>query len=125
MTAAQRVFASDGFGGASIDKIAAEAGVSKQTVYNHFGDKRRLFLAMIDEARARVAAREDFGRRGKQDRQQHGQDRKRNRTVEMRDAGVKRDQQGERREDAGRRPDHRNERVVAAALGEKAGSAEG
>jgi TetR/AcrR family transcriptional repressor of mexJK operon len=56
MAAAQRVFASDGFGGASIDKIAAEAGVSKQTVYNHFGDKRRLFLAMIDEARARVDA---------------------------------------------------------------------
>jgi TetR/AcrR family transcriptional regulator, mexJK operon transcriptional repressor len=56
MAAAQRVFASDGFGGASIDKIAVEAGVSKQTVYNHFGDKRRLFLAMIDAARARADA---------------------------------------------------------------------
>jgi TetR/AcrR family transcriptional repressor of mexJK operon len=36
-----------GFGAASMDAIANEAKVSKQTVYNHFGSKEELFAAMI------------------------------------------------------------------------------
>jgi len=36
-----------GFGAASMDSIANEAKVSKQTVYNHFGSKEELFAAMI------------------------------------------------------------------------------
>jgi TetR/AcrR family transcriptional regulator, mexJK operon transcriptional repressor len=47
MDAARRVFFSHGFVETSVDTIAAEAGVSKQTIYNHFGDKRALFLAVI------------------------------------------------------------------------------
>jgi TetR/AcrR family transcriptional regulator, mexJK operon transcriptional repressor len=47
MDAARRVFLSHGFVETSVDTIAAEAGVSKQTIYNHFGDKRALFLAVI------------------------------------------------------------------------------
>jgi TetR/AcrR family transcriptional regulator, mexJK operon transcriptional repressor len=35
-----------------MDAIAAAAGVGKQTIYGHFGDKERLFLAAITEARA-------------------------------------------------------------------------
>ncbi|MEU4225351.1 TetR/AcrR family transcriptional regulator [Nonomuraea sp. NPDC026600] len=49
MTAAMRVFVRDGYSGASIETIAAEAAVSKQTIYNHLGDKQRLFESLIDE----------------------------------------------------------------------------
>jgi TetR/AcrR family transcriptional repressor of mexJK operon len=41
------VFLRNGFGGASMDQVAALAGVSKVTVYNHFADKKRLFTAIL------------------------------------------------------------------------------
>ena len=44
---ATRVFLTSGYGAASMDSIAAEAGVSKQTVYSHFGSKDALFEAMV------------------------------------------------------------------------------
>ena len=47
LEAAKQLFARDGFAGASMDKIAAEAGVSKLTVSSHFGDKEALFAAAI------------------------------------------------------------------------------
>jgi TetR/AcrR family transcriptional repressor of mexJK operon len=50
--AAKRVFLRNGFTDTSVDAIAAEAGVSKQTIYNHFGDKERLFTAVVDAVRA-------------------------------------------------------------------------
>jgi len=40
---ARTVFLRDGFEGASVDAIAAEAGVSKATLYSYFPDKRILF----------------------------------------------------------------------------------
>ena len=42
---AKRLFLNQGFEGVSMDQIAAEAGVSKLTVYSHFGDKETLFAA--------------------------------------------------------------------------------
>jgi TetR/AcrR family transcriptional repressor of mexJK operon len=45
LEAARRLFTSLGFDGASMDQIAAAAGVSKLTVYSHFGDKDALFAA--------------------------------------------------------------------------------
>lgn len=36
-----------GFDGASVDEIARRAKVSKPTVYNHFADKRALFVAVV------------------------------------------------------------------------------
>ena len=45
--AARRVFLRDGYR-ASMDLVAAEAGVSKQTVYNHFGSKEGLFRAIVE-----------------------------------------------------------------------------
>jgi len=41
------VFLRDGFIGASMDEVAQLAGVSKQTIYNHFGSKEDLFVALV------------------------------------------------------------------------------
>lgn len=48
MLAAKRAFFDHGYASASIEAIAADAGVSKVTVYNHFGDKRCLFTAAVE-----------------------------------------------------------------------------
>ena len=56
LAGALTVFARDGYARASIDAIAAEAGVSSRTLYNHFGDKAGLFQAVIQESATRVAA---------------------------------------------------------------------
>src|SRR5215469_5721913 len=53
--AAQRVFLDQGFAGSSVDAIAAAAGVSKQTIYNHFGDKEALFRAVVRAVQSNVA----------------------------------------------------------------------
>jgi TetR/AcrR family transcriptional regulator, mexJK operon transcriptional repressor len=47
--AALTLFARDGYARTSVDAIAAEAGVSKRTVYSHYGDKENLFLQVIQE----------------------------------------------------------------------------
>jgi len=47
-----------GYQRASVDAIAARAGVSKATIYNHFRDKEALFLATVD--RENLSAREKF-----------------------------------------------------------------
>ncbi|ATY10460.1 TetR/AcrR family transcriptional regulator [Amycolatopsis sp. AA4] len=55
---ALRVFARDGYSRASIDVLAAEAGVSSRTIYNHYGDKAGLFRAVILDSSDRVAERQ-------------------------------------------------------------------
>ena len=47
LDAAKAMFTELGFEGASMDQIAAAAGVSKLTVYSHFGDKEALFGAAV------------------------------------------------------------------------------
>jgi AcrR family transcriptional regulator len=56
LEAAANVFCREGFAGANIDMIAAEAGVSRQTVYNHHGDKTNLFVAVVREITERTNA---------------------------------------------------------------------
>jgi len=43
MASAVELFTRDGYEGTSVEDIAARAGVSKQTVYSHFGNKETLF----------------------------------------------------------------------------------
>jgi TetR/AcrR family transcriptional regulator, mexJK operon transcriptional repressor len=46
-SAALALFARDGYERTTVDAIAAEAGVSKRTVYNHYGDKETLFTLVV------------------------------------------------------------------------------
>ena len=50
LDAAERVFSASGFHGASMDAIAAEAGISKPMVYNYFGSKEGIYLAYLARA---------------------------------------------------------------------------
>lgn len=56
LAAATNVFMRSGFAGTSMEQVAAEAGVVKQTVYNHFPSKEWLFRAMIDSANEELRA---------------------------------------------------------------------
>ncbi|MEU8343720.1 TetR/AcrR family transcriptional regulator [Spirillospora sp. NPDC048832] len=57
LDAAFSVFAREGYPQARVDQIAAEAGVAKATVYNHFGDKEKLLRATIAALSERALAR--------------------------------------------------------------------
>jgi len=48
LCAATRVFLRDGYDGASIDKVSAEAGVSTRTIYERFRNKADLFGSVIE-----------------------------------------------------------------------------
>lgn len=47
LAAAEQVFLRSGYLGASMDELAALSGVSKQTVYKHFGSKEALFVELV------------------------------------------------------------------------------
>ncbi|MFC6981610.1 TetR/AcrR family transcriptional regulator [Microbulbifer taiwanensis] len=48
LAAAEQVFLRSGFPGATMDEVAATAGISKQTVYAHFGSKETLFIQVVE-----------------------------------------------------------------------------
>jgi AcrR family transcriptional regulator len=64
MNAAARVFLREGFGLASIDRVAGEAGVSTRTIYERFKNKADLLEAVIkrlvDRDLAKMFAGDDF-----------------------------------------------------------------
>lgn len=45
--AAAELFAREGYGAAKLAEIAAAAGVTKQLLYQHFGSKQQLYLALL------------------------------------------------------------------------------
>jgi len=53
--ASRNVFARAGYSRASIEVIAAEAGISTRTIYNHFESKEQLFAFVVHESAAQVA----------------------------------------------------------------------
>jgi TetR/AcrR family transcriptional regulator, mexJK operon transcriptional repressor len=50
ISAARRLFVRDGVERTSMDAIAAEAGVSKRTVYDYYGDKHGLLVGVVTTA---------------------------------------------------------------------------
>lgn len=49
LEAAARVYARRGFSGATLNEVAGEAGFTKGAVYDHFGSKENLLLALWEE----------------------------------------------------------------------------
>ena len=56
LAAARELFLADGYDRTSVDAVAAQAGVSKRTVYDYFGDKQRLLYAVVDAAWRTIVA---------------------------------------------------------------------
>lgn len=54
--AAADEFAEHGLAGARVDRIAARAGVNKERLYGHFGNKAQLFAMVLRDELAQVAA---------------------------------------------------------------------
>jgi len=48
LEAASEVFLANGFEGTRMDQVAEHSGVSKQTVYSHFGNKDDLFMPSLN-----------------------------------------------------------------------------
>ncbi|WP_233158031.1 TetR/AcrR family transcriptional regulator [Actinokineospora bangkokensis] len=55
LAGALTVFGRVGYLSASIEMIAAEAGASTRTIYNHFENKEQLFITVLMESSTRVA----------------------------------------------------------------------
>lgn len=54
LQAADRLFSRDGFGLTGVDALAAEAGVTKRTLYKQFGSKEALFIEWLKLRDART-----------------------------------------------------------------------
>jgi TetR/AcrR family transcriptional regulator len=54
LAVARTEFAAKGFAGTRVDEIAQVAGVNKQAIYHHFGNKDGLFLATLEAGYAQV-----------------------------------------------------------------------
>jgi AcrR family transcriptional regulator len=57
LNAARAVFAQHGFHGATIEAVARGSGTPRPTVYELFGSKDELFVAVVDDSADRVVAR--------------------------------------------------------------------
>jgi AcrR family transcriptional regulator len=57
LVAAKDVFFEEGYQLASMDRVAERAGVTKRTVYAHFGSKQALFGSVVEMACANVVDR--------------------------------------------------------------------
>lgn len=57
LAAAQECFAESGYAGASTHMVAARVGLTTGALYHHFGSKRELYLAVLEEAEQTVYGR--------------------------------------------------------------------
>lgn len=60
LAGATEVFRLEGFEAASMDRIAEVSGVSKRTIYNHFGSKDALFEAVVEALVGVVVSRKQI-----------------------------------------------------------------
>lgn len=58
LAAARREFARRGFEGARVDEIAKRAGVNKQLVYHHFGNKEALYRLVLESVYTEIREQE-------------------------------------------------------------------
>ena len=49
LSGAMQEFVARGYAAASMDRVATAAGVSKATIYSHFGDKETLFKSLVEQ----------------------------------------------------------------------------
>lgn len=56
LVTAQELFAKHGYEAVGLEQVAADAGVTRGAVYHHFGSKKGLFEAVLDEAQSQVSA---------------------------------------------------------------------
>jgi AcrR family transcriptional regulator len=49
LDSALTTFLREGYQGTTVEQVAEEAGVSRQTLYNYFADKEELFIALVEE----------------------------------------------------------------------------
>lgn len=57
LTTARRVFAESGYADASMDELTAQAGLTRGALYHHFGDKKGLLAAVVEQIDAETDAR--------------------------------------------------------------------
>lgn len=57
INAARAIFAQEGFREASMDKITANAGLTRGALYHNFGDKKGLFSAVVEQLDSEMALR--------------------------------------------------------------------
>lgn len=67
LDAATRVFARQGYHLATIAAVARECGIADGTLYNYFGDKRAVLVALLDRLGGAEGARLDLGKRAAAD----------------------------------------------------------
>ncbi|WP_026690972.1 TetR/AcrR family transcriptional regulator [Alteribacter aurantiacus] len=51
-----RLFAEEGYDGASLSKITDKVGIRKSSLYNHFSNKEDLFLTLVDDVYERYVS---------------------------------------------------------------------
>jgi AcrR family transcriptional regulator len=56
LDAAAGAFAARGYHATSVGEIAEAAGITKPVIYDHFGSKRELFVALLDQAREELTS---------------------------------------------------------------------
>lgn len=57
LATARRVFAEHGYADTSMDELTAQAGLTRGALYHHFGDKKGLLAAVVEQIDAETDAR--------------------------------------------------------------------
>lgn len=70
LTAGRKAFARDGYHAASMDKLTADVGLTRGALYHHFGSKRGLFEAVVEQIDTEMAVRLRDALKGSTDRRQ-------------------------------------------------------
>ncbi|WP_260600224.1 TetR/AcrR family transcriptional regulator [Sphingomonas endolithica] len=70
IAAARKAFARDGYHAASMDQLTAEVGLTRGALYHHFGSKRGLMEAVVEQIDTEMASRLREALKGSTDKRQ-------------------------------------------------------